>query len=73
MTRSEKRLLAERDLTLDGALLITEGVALNESRTALRDASGAWWPIAWSSHLGRYESSVGHVEAILQRAYRELS
>ena len=70
MTRHEKRLLAARDRTLDAALLTTESVYLNPDRTALRDSWGDWWPIAWSSHLGRYESSIAHVDAVLRRASR---
>lgn len=70
MTRHEKRQLADRDRTIDAALLTTEGVALNPERTALRDACGDWWPIAWSSHLGRYESAITHVDAVLRRASR---
>ena len=70
MTRHEKRQLADRERTLDAPLLITEGVALNPERTALRDANGSWWPIAWSSHLGRYESAIAHVDAVLRRASR---
>jgi hypothetical protein len=70
MTRHEKHLLTDRDRTLDAALLTIEGVYLNPDRTALRDATGDWWPIAWSSHLNRYESPIAHVDAVLRRASR---
>lgn len=72
MTRDEKRLIADHDRTLDATLLTTEGVYLNLERTALRDACGDWWPIAWSSHLERYESPIAHVDAVLRRASRSL-
>ena len=70
MTINEKRLIADRDYSLDGALLNAEGIVLNEDRSLLKDTFGDWWPIAWSSHLCRYESSIAHVDGILRRCSR---
>lgn len=67
MTCDKTNLITERDRTLDGHSLRVEGVALNESRTAMRDRFKDWWPIAWSSHLNRYESPVAYVDAVLRR------
>ena len=58
----------ERDATLDADYLRVRGYHLNPQRTMLQDNDGAWWPIAWSYHLGRYESSVSWVDAVLRVA-----
>ena len=63
-----KALLTIRDTNLNAEVLWDAGVALNPERTMLRDAAGDWWLIAWSTHLGRYESAIAHVDAILRRA-----
>jgi hypothetical protein len=63
-----KAILRLRDSNLNAEVLWDAGVALNPERTMLKDADGAWWPIAWSTHLGRYESSIAHVDAILRKA-----
>ena len=58
----------ERDATLNGDYLRVRNYALNSDRTAFRDADGQWWRIAWSDHLGRYESSAAWVDAVLRVA-----
>jgi len=65
---TSKRILKIRDTNLNAEVLWDAGVSLNPERTMLRDSDGDWWPIAWSTHLGRYESAIAHVDAILRRA-----
>jgi NAD-dependent SIR2 family protein deacetylase len=68
MSTPNKALLTIRDTNLNAEVLWGAGVALNSERTMFRDADGAWWPMAWSSHEQRYESAIAHVDAILRRA-----
>ncbi len=60
--------LAQRDSTLDPAVLWDAGVAMTRDRTMIRDWYDDWYRMAWDSHEGRYCCEAAHVDAVLRRA-----
>lgn len=56
---------------LDGEILRQHGYAIATDGKHIRDADGHWWRMAWSSHTGRWESSVAHVDRVLGLAATE--
>ena len=53
---------------LDGDVLRELGAAIAPDWQRIRDADGHWWTMAWSEHLGRWESSASPAERILRLA-----